>query len=198
MKLVLGIELFFIMIACSGCGILYGYKNIKAFDESTYEKFISNVNDTAITIKSLISDYSKFEKYRTNFKDSLWRNSYSGQPVQILYFLNDSLVSYHINCMAPGLFSKINWNALGRFDCFPPLSAVSLCNVDININDILDLYQISNNNNCVVFIFWTTMFKKISKSAIETVKLNFHQYGEDYNGMIYLINTDNYYIEKCN
>ncbi len=192
-KFAIGLEIIILFIALSGCGMLYGYRSIKTFDETVYNDFISDINDTVLTIIPVVSDFSTFKKYRTICEDSLWQHSYSGQPVQILYFMNDSLVSYHINCMAKGLFSNLNWNTEERFERFPPASAVKLH--DFSLNGVLDLYDIHQKDKCVVIVFWTTMFCKISKSAVETVKSNIHKFGKNQDIIVYLINTDKYYLE---
>lgn len=180
-------------IALTGCGMLYGYRSFKSFDETLYSKFISEIDDTALTIQPLVSDFSTSRSYRTICEDSLWQHFYSGQPVQILYFMNDSLVSYHVNCMAKGMFSNLNWNTENRFDCFPPASALKP--PYIVPNNVFGLYDINQKDKCVVIVFWTTMFCKVSKSAVETVKSNIHRYRKSHEVIVYLINTDNYYLE---
>ncbi len=192
-KFVIGLEIIVSFIALSGCGMLYGYRRIQTFDETVYSKFISEIDDTALTIQPLVSDYSTFRSYRFICEDSLWQNFYSGQPVQILYFMNNSLVSYHVNCMAKGMFSNLNWNTENRFDSFPPSS--SLKPPHIIPNNVFCLYDINQKDKCVVIVFWTTMFCEVSKSAIETVKSNIHRYGKCQDVVVYLINTDYYYLE---
>lgn len=192
-KFAIGLEIIILFIALSGCGMLYGYRSIKTFDEKVCRKFISEIDDTALTIQPLVSDFSTFRSYRTICEDSLWQHFYSGQPVQILYFMNDSLRSYHVNCLAKGMFSNLNWNIENRFDCFPPASALKP--PYIVLDSVLGLYGIDQKDKCVVIVFWTTMFYKVSKSAVETVKSNIHKFGKNQDIIVYLINTDKYYLE---
>ena len=109
-KLKLTIVIFAIALM-GGCGMMYGYKPIKQFDKNEYEAVISSVSDENYKIYPLISDSAQFASYRMILSDSLWQQSTSGQPIQILYFKGDKLVSYHINCTAKGNYPAVNINA---------------------------------------------------------------------------------------
>ena len=185
---------FAIPILLAGCGVLYDFKPIKQFDQKEYDKMITSVIDRDFKIKPIVSDYGQFDAYRTCIQDSLWQHQTAVQPVQILYFKKDSLLSYHINCTAKGGFSNLNWNTDQRFETFPPVSAVPITPQMQNLSKIRDIYGINDDSEYLIVVFWTNMLPKISKSAIETVKTNLRENGAVNKADIVLINTDKFYV----
>ena len=183
-----------ITILLSGCGLLYGYKPLKQFDQKDYDLMITSVLDQDYKISHIVSDYEQFDAYRTCIQDSLWQHKTAVQPVQILYFKKDSLLSYHINCTAKGGFSNLNWNTDQRFETFPPVSAVPITPQMQNLSKIRDIYRIRDNSEYLIVVFWTNMLPKISKSAIETVKTNLRENGAVNKAGIVLVNTDKFYV----
>ena len=183
-----------IAILLSGCGLMYGYKPIKQFDQKDYDQMITSVMDQDFKINPIVSDYEQFDTYRTCIQDSLWQHQTAVQPVQILYFTKDSLLSYHINCTAKGGFSNLNWNTDQRFETFPPVSAVPITPQMQNLSKIRDIYGINDDSEYLIVVFWTNMLPKISKSAIETVKTNLRENGAAKKAAIVLINTDKFYV----
>ena len=181
-------------ILLSGCGLMYGYKPIKQFDQKDYDQMITSVMDQDFKINPIVSDYEQFDAYRTCIQDSLWQHQTAVQPVQILYFKKDSLLSYHINCTAKGGFSNLNWNTDQRFETFPPVSAVPITPQMQNLSKIRDIYGIHDDSEYLIVVFWTNMLPKISKSAIETVKTNLRENGAIKKAAIVLINTDKFYM----
>ena len=185
---------FAIPILLAGCGMLYGYKPLKQFDRNNYDQMITSVLDQDYKISHIVSDYEQFDAYRTCIQDSLWQHKTAVQPVQILYFKKDSLLSYHINCTAKGGLSNLNWNTNQRFETFPPVSAVPITPQMQNLSKIRDIYGINDDSEYLVVVFWTNMLPKISKSAIETVKTNLRENGAAKKSAIVLINTDKFYV----
>ena len=185
---------FAIPILLAGCGMLYGYKPLKQFDRNNYDQMITSVLDQDYKISHIVSDYEQFDAYRTCIQDSLWQHKTAVQPVQILYFKKDSLLSYHINCTAKGGFSNLNWNTDQRFETFPPVSAVPITPQMQNLSKIRDIYGIHDDSEYLIVVFWTNMLPKISKSAIETVKSNLRENGAVNKAAIVLINTDKFYV----
>ena len=185
---------FAITILLAGCGVLYGYKTLKQFDQKDYDQMITSVLDRDFKISPIVSDYGQFDAYRTCIQDSLWQHQTAVQPVQILYFKKDSLLSYHINCTAKGGFSNLNWNTDQRFETFPPVSAVPITPQMQNLSKIKDIYGIHDDSEFLVVVFWTNMLPKISKSAIETVKTNLRENGAVNKTGIVLVNTDKFYV----
>ena len=184
---------FAIPILLAGCGMLYGYKPLKQFDRNNYDQMITSVLDQDYKISHIVSDYEQFDAYRTCIQDSLWQHKTAVQPVQILYFKKDSLLSYHINCTAKGGLSNLNWNTNQRFETFPPVSAVPITPQMQNLSKIRDIYGINDDSEYLVVVFWTNMLPKISKSAIETVKTNLRENGALNKSTIVLVNTDKFY-----
>lgn len=183
-----------VMLVMGGCSLMYGYKPIKQFDKNEYEAVVASVLDDNFKMYSIISDSVQFASYRKILSDSLWQHSTSAQPIQILYFKGDKLVSYHINCTARGSLSGLNWNTEHRFETFPPASAMPITPSMSSLSEIRNIYHISDKNEYLIVVFWSNMLSKISKSAIETVKSNLSKYGNIDKTSIVLINTDKYYV----
>ncbi len=181
-------------ILLAGCGVLYDFKPIKQFDQKDYDQMITSVLDRNFKINPIVSDYEQFDAYRTCIQDSLWQHQTAVQPVQILYFKKDSLLSYHINCTAKGGLSNLNWNTDQRFETFPPVSAVTITLQMQNLSKIRDIYGIHDDSEYLIVVFWTNMLPKISKSAIETVKTNLRENEVVNKTSIVLINTDKFYV----
>jgi hypothetical protein len=184
---------FAIPILLAGCGMLYGYKPLKQFDQNNYDQMITSVLDQDFKINHTVSDYGQFDAYRTCIQDSLWQHQTAVQPVQILYFKKDLLRSYHINCTAKGGLSNLNWNTDQRFETFPPVSAVPITPQMQNLSKIRDIYGIDDDSEYLIVVFWTNMLPKISKSAIETVKANLRKNDALNKATIVLVNTDKFY-----
>ena len=185
---------FAVAILLAGCGVLYDFKPIKQFDQKEYDKMITFVIDRDFKINPIVSEYEQFDAYRTCIQDSLWQHQTAVQPVQILYFKKDSLLSYHINCTAKGGFSNLNWNTDQRFETFPPVSAVPITPQMQNLSKIRDIYGIHDDSEYLIVVFWTNMLPKISKSAIETVKTNLRENGAVNKVGLVLVNTDKFYV----
>ncbi|MBR4135692.1 MAG: hypothetical protein IKU03_04680 [Bacteroidales bacterium] len=184
----------FAIVLLGGCGMMYGYKTIKQFDKNEYEAVVASVMDDNFKMNSIISDSVQFASYRMILSDSQWQQSTSGQPIQILYFKGDKLVSYHINCTAKGGVSGLNWNTDHRFETYPPASAIPINPSMASLVEVKNIYHITDNNEYLIVVFWSNMLSKISKSAIETVKSNLSKYGNVDQASIVLINTDKYYV----
>lgn len=184
---------FAIPILLAGCGMLYGYKPLKQFDQNNYDQMITSVLDQDFKINHTVSDYGQFDAYRTCIQDSLWQHQTAVQPVQILYFKKDLLRSYHINCTAKGGLSNLNWNTDQRFETFPPATAVLITPQMQNLSKIRDIYGIDDDSEYLIVVFWTNMLPKISKSAIETVKANLRKNDALNKATIVLVNTDKFY-----
>ena len=182
------------VILLAGCGVLYDFKPIKQFDQKEYDKIITSVIDRDFKIKPIVSDYEQFDAYRTCIQDSLWQHQTAVQPIQILYFKKDSLLSYHINCTAKGGFSNLNWNTDQRFETVPPATAVLITPQMQNLSKIRDIYGIDDDSEYLIVVFWTNMLPKISKAAIETVKTNLRENGAVNKAGIVLVNTDKFYV----
>ena len=182
-----------------GCTTFYGVHPIKSFNSARCEKFIENVKRDNIALSTFISDSGQFRSYQLLFPDSLGRHN-SVQPVQILYFYNDSLISYHINCYAKGKLFSLDWNTNGRFDVFPPDSAVPLYEKNVTYKQISEIFDLDIKKGYHIVIFWTNMLAHISKDAVNIVLDNLEKNNICGKCEVLLINTDKFYlqVEWCN
>ena len=151
------------VIAVGSCSLLYGYKPIKQFDPNEYNSVISSVLDENFRINHLISDSEQFDSYRRSVSDTNWQQKLSGQPIQVLYFKGDTLVSYRANCFARGGLLNLDWNVNHRFERFPPTSALSLTHTMLSLPKIKKIYNLTDNNEYLIIVFWNTMLSKVSK-----------------------------------
>jgi hypothetical protein len=182
----------------AACGLMYGYKPLKQFDQKSYDSMVSSVLDQHFKITTIVSDYEQFDAYRTCIPDSTWQHQTVVQPVQIAYFRKDTLISYHINCMAKGGLSNLNWNTDHRFETFPPATALPISPEMQKASKVREIYGIHDDSKYLILIFWTNMLPKISKSAIETVKTNLRDNAAAQKAAVVLVNTDKFYIGLVN
>jgi len=194
------IFIFIISAICfSSCSYIlssfYGVKQLKKFDEEKYYSFLNNIDSSQINFYKIVSDSIKFNNIINLGRNNQQKNDF-GQPVQILYFHNDELVSFHANCYAEGGLRKINWNTSNRFNFFPPKSAVPIDSLLTNYFDYKNIYPQLKHNKYNIIIFWTLMLEKISKDAIETTIDNVIAFEKKDSTAVHLINIDKYYIKK--
>ena len=180
----------------AGCAALYGYRPLKSFEQKKCDRFAKSIDRHTVSICPIIGDSVQFAAYRNLSSDSLWRDWRLVQPMQILYFANDSLVSFHRNCTARGKLFSLDWNYDNRFGQFPPKSADSLTGAGLTFQEISEIYHLPANDQvpCHVVIFWTNMFRRISKDAVNTVLNNIEKFDMSEKCDIFLINNDKSYL----
>lgn len=167
----------------------YGIKDIEGFDSTEYNAFIDKIPDN-IAYTSIVGKIFQFNELVSAVDDTIMLK-HLHQPVQMLYFQNDSLVSYHINCTAPAKWRGIDWNYEGRFDTFPPLSAISCHNSRLSFSEFERAYGLSGDKNkTILVVLWTTAFEKISLDAITTAFNNIAEYDRPNETDVFLINND--------
>lgn len=179
----------------NGCMFLYGVHPLKSFDTKNYDAFVKSVEKNNTHFLTTISDSISFEEYRSLQMDSLWKK-HSAQPIQILYFSGDTLISYHVNCYARGKFTSINWNTDRRFEEFPPKTAVQSCDTILEYSQLKKIYNIGTKARYHIVIFWTNMLPRISKDAVNTVIDNVKKYNMESECDICLINIDKFYLHS--
>jgi len=173
----------------------YGIKELSYFDEKQYNDFISSIDTTQISFLSIVSESEQFKAIVDNATDSAQRKLFY-QPVQIIYFKNDSIISYHINCLAGVKSRKLDWNVHDRFGFFPPNTAVDIHNITLSLTQFQKTYSdILYDRPYNVIVFWTLMLEDISKNAIYTVAKNVRNFNMQDSTNIYLINTDKFFID---
>ncbi|MBO4402636.1 MAG: hypothetical protein J5792_02985, partial [Bacteroidales bacterium] len=152
----------------AGCAAMYGYRPLKSFEQKKCDRFAKSIDRHTVSICPIIGDSVQFAVYRNLSSDSLWRDWRLVQPMQILYFANDSLVSFHRNCTARGKLFSLDWNFDNRFGEFPPKTAVPLEDNGLSYRKLQQIYQLpeSLNTEYQIVIFWTNMFRRISKDAV--------------------------------
>ena len=181
----------------SGCektmSVLYGVRNIDKFEQERCDDFAASVVRESISLSALVSDSLQFVAYWNLFADTLWKRT-AVQPVQILYFMGDTLVSYHVNCYAKGGMASLDWNTDNRFGQFPPQSAVPLTTLQLSFPQIAELYGLEAKKDLKIVVFWTNMLAKISKSAVNAALDNVEKHGQDKKCEVFIINTDKFFI----
>lgn len=181
----------------SGCektmSVLYGVRNIDKFEQKRCDDFAASVGRESVSLSALVSDSLQFVAYWNLFADTLWKRT-AVQPVQILYFMGDTLVSYHVNCYAKGGMASLDWNTDNRFGQFPPQSAVPLTTLQLSFPQIVELYGVEAKKDLKIVVFWTNMLAKISKSAVNAALDNVEKHGQNKKCEVFIINTDKFFI----
>jgi hypothetical protein len=122
------------------------------------------------------------------------------QPLQALYFdENSNLISYHINCYAGG-FPNLNWNRNQNMEVFPPLqqapvdSLVSLALIQNCIHSAVGDNRIDSirYSNTVV-VFWNRFMGRQSERFIHTVQQNI-TLSKGGNVKVIYVNNDNVFL----
>jgi hypothetical protein len=186
----------------NGCNFFlkkfYGIKTLSQFNLEVCNKFIKSIDFKGISHHEIFIDTSNFKDfYELSLSENL--KKYLKQPIQILYFKNDSLISFHANCLAKGTLRKLDWNINGRFDHFPPLTALTSDSINITWTQIKNSFRIDNNlvdsqYQVIVCFFWTTMLEAISKDAISLVVENIVKFHFESKTFILLVNNDKSFI----
>ncbi len=184
----------------SGCtaifSTLYGVRNLKTFEPEKCEKFASYVKRENISLSAHVSDSVQFDAYRLLSPDTTWQKQTLIQPIQMLYFHHDTLVSMHINCYAPGKLTSLDWNFDNRFGEFPPKTAVPLDDNGLSYRKLQQIYQLpeSLDTEYQIVIFWTNMIRRISKDAVNTALDNIEKFHREADCKVFLINNDQLFI----
>ena len=194
------VKIFLACFLLESCALTYGFKKIESFDEAGYNDF-KNFAEKELSCTSIIGTYEQRYYLITLSNDSIERKNLS-QPIQILYFCNESLISYHTNCYAKGSMFGINWNTENRFNAFPPATAIKNPDKCLSLSDLKKTYpQIlppKNDRPYTIVLFWTNMLHKISKSAFKTINQNIQDFGTQDSCNIYIINDDDFFSKIAN
>lgn len=165
-----------------------------SFNQEKYDKtlYFFNSHYKENQISSYIGEDSNFKEY--SLLDTTITNSLL-QPIQILYFKNDTLKSFHANCFAKGsITGSLNWNYDNKFNYFIPKSAIAVEDRSINLSDIKSIYKIDKKTQEVTIVFfWTNTFSKLSINAFKQIVDNLKLHSIN-NIDIIAINTDYSFI----
>ena len=201
MKMKMKIKLFILLLLTFfSCKVLYykyyGVKPLKLFNEQKYTLFLSALDTSIFYFSDIVSSSKQFERIYT-LSDDPKHIKMLYQPVQILYFKSEDLVSYHINCDAEPEKRNLNWNAKNQFDVFPPHSTIENLYLTLKLKQYQEIYpEIVSDKTYVILVFWTLAMENISENAIKTVKTNIINHNMQDSVSVFLINIDNFYINK--
>lgn len=186
--------LLVLLLTFTGCNtlapMLFGFREIHGYNTEQCEKFYKKLpKDFEFT--PLVCNEKQFQQVSELGTDSMqMKNLY--QPLKIMYFHGDSLVSFHINCYCPPTFGfNLNWNFNHQFDEFPPATTVPLDGMTVTRSQMRTIFpEIKGEADYTVLIFWTNMLHKVSKKEIKTVYKNLKKFQQFNNTEVYLINND--------
>lgn len=174
---------------------LYGIEDLKAFDPVKVKECERYMTDLYPSATAIISSDTSFKKFIDEFSE--FNKNDVSQPIQILYFKNDSLISYHINCYAKGsLNGHLNWNYDGRMNSYPPKSAVQL-SVRKRLSDLISIYEFPTlRESDVIVFFWSTLLNRQSKEAFKVIVDNIENsnFPDTNRKQIIIINIDKAYL----
>ena len=182
------------MLALTSCNtlmpLLFGLQEIDGYDAEQCARFYKKLpKDFAFT--PLVCDEAQFFQVSQLGADSMQKKDLY-QPLKIMYFHGDSLMSFHINCYCPPTLGfSLNWNFKNQFDVFPPTTTVPLEGYTLRLADMKGIFpEIKGEAECTVLVFWTNMLAKISRSEIKTVHKNLKKFGHLNDAEVYLVNDD--------
>lgn len=186
------------MVFLSSCQSLFetlaGIHQMDQFDSDKYETFIGRLPGD-ISFTSIIGTAEQSLEV-IEFDTTEWYRHKLYQPIQLLYFHGNELVSYHVNCTAPARGFGLNWNYDQRFESFPPKSPLNCDSTSITLNQYIGVYpEINGNGKYTLIIFWSNVLEKVSRSAIVTAFKNLKKFGQVSNCDVFLVNDDLFLIE---
>ena len=172
---------------------IYGVEILKEFSTDNYNDTLHNLENVyGDEVNSIISSDSLYREF-IKVAENVGKKNLS-QPVQMIYFDGDAIVSYWANCYAPGRIGSrtLNWNHNGGFDAFPPVSAIEITSDFPTLRDFERVYGIQESPNRYTIIFiWSTMLRKQSVEAFKTVVQNIEN--KEYTS-VYLVNIDHFHV----
>ena len=188
------ILLIFVLLTLSSCNtlmpMLLGYREIHGYDVEQCEKFYKKLpKDFEFT--PVVCNEKQIMQVSELGADSMQMKDLY-QPLKIMYFHGDSLVSFHINCYCPPTLGfNLNWNYKHQFDVFPPATTVPLECYRLTLKDVQAIFpEIKGGKDYTVLVFWTNMLHKISRAEIKTVYRNLKKFGQLKDVEVYLVNDD--------
>lgn len=170
--------------------MLFGIREINSYDAEQCEKFYKKLpKDFDFT--PLVCNDKQFMQVSSLGADSMqMKNLY--QPLKIMYFHGNELVSFHVNCYCPPTLGfNLNWNYNHQFDEFPPTTSVPLDGYTVKLSDMQAVFpEIKGEKNYTVLVFWTNMLYKVSKGEVKTVYKNLRRFCHLNDVEVYLVNVD--------
>lgn len=194
------IPLFLATLFLTGCnslvGMMVGYKELTQFNESDCISFL-NESRQKFDCKQIISTVDQTNAVLSlDTAAEVFHDLY--QPVQVLCFDGDSLVSWLVQCYAtkPGSL-KIDWNHDGRFNQFPPYASVPVPFGHLRLSHFQTIYPtLQPTTRYTVLIIYTNMMRRASRRAVEAVAHSIADNKTDCT--ITLVNTDPWWVHLHN
>lgn len=187
------------VVLLSGCSSIaktvFGIEELREFDSKRVESFLTESQNTIDCTQIVATEDQVDSMIRLDLDSNMMQHR--AQPVQVLYFDNDSLAFYHINCYTQSGFMSFDWNNYGSFDSFPPTPGVV---EDIHGSMALDKYRaifpdLKTETRYTIIILWSNMLRKVSRKAVKTVADNIRGHSDC---AVVLVNTDRWWIHYLN
>ena len=180
-------SVFFITLCLllQGCAPLakavFGIDEITEYQPEKAEAFLAETRKT-MPCEMIVSDSAQYaQMIRISVSDTDMMHHRS-QPVQILCFDGDSLIFYHISCLAQtGPFS-IDWNHYGSFDRFPPSPTMLTDSTGtMTLGHYAAVYPElrQQDKRYTVALFWTHVLGKVSRQAAEALAKSIRGHEDD-------------------
>lgn len=192
-------SLFIILCAATlltGCSVMakmiFGIEEIKEYDEGRVETFLAE-SQRKVPCTQLVATAAQVDNLiRLDLDTNMMQHR--GQPVQVLYFDNDSLVFYHINCYTQYGPLSYDWNHYGSFDRFPPAPTIV---DDPHGSMTLGHYRailpgVQSDSRYTVVILWNNMLRKVAAKAVDAVATNTQGRSDC---TVVLVNTDRWLVD---
>lgn len=188
--------IIFLLTSCQSIIMrIYGINEINGLNDKGYNKFIKLIPEE-IDCLSIIGTGEQFG-LATNLTDDENLRHKLYQPIVLLYFKEDSLVTIQYNCAVRSNGFEVDWNWNHDFDYFPPQSALELKNISLNRSSFEGIYQeICDNKTYSVIVFWTNLLPRYAKTALREVLDNIIRFKKTQETKIYLINNDIFFSKK--
>lgn len=191
----------FIVLVLSSCSHLLsnlaGVKKLEEYNETAYKDKLTRITSAyQYEFLDCSIDSATYHNLFISSDTIIQKNLY--QPIQILYFENNTLVSFHANCYAPGLIN-LNWNLNNRFGVFPPISAdTSILGEKIDTHRYNRLFNSSIRGDAKygVFLIWTSMLERNSRHAYNEIVRNLKLSGKHDSTSLLLVNTDDFWYKS--
>ncbi len=179
-----------------------GIKKQKEFSLLRQENFIQKYD---IKLQSSFYVDKQYKKYlKSIYKSDSLLLKHFVQPLQVMYFINDTLNSHHINCNTGG-FPNLRWNRNKDFNTFIPHKQTHT-KLDLGfLFSHLKIYLkptnkkqnlfLNNQAKIKIVVFWNFYLERQSKRLIKLIKKNINLNKNKENVEIYFVNNDKLYIE---
>lgn len=183
---------------------VYGLQDPNEIDNKEIKKVAEKYNIGLNDLYELDQSYIEFVMSKGDKAANEDDKRYRTQPLQVMYYKNNSeLSSYHVNCLASG-FPKLNWNQNENFEVFPPNTQAPL-NQSFPLNELMAYFKPVNPESSlhiddydyVIVVFWNKFMSKQSKHLIKVVKEN-KKLIENENTRVIYVNNDNLFSKYIN